>query len=357
MIDFIFNGAGTGSVAEKLLACNFNTAPLRMYRGGPNYQHTYMPGTRVVNGKVENCGIRVANANALLRKDEWIQLDEAILKAAKPRLRVFGDLRAASSYVIRGGLGKTTLEFQRMSDVTAATISMDGMRQSQNDRVEFDLSSMPLPIIHKDFQIHARQLQASRESGSGLDTSMAELSARRVAEEVEKLTLGVSSLGWTFGGGQVYGYTNFPSRNTKTLLIPTDNAWTPAKCVDEVLDMKQKSKDDYNFGPWVLYNSPNYDKYFDADYSAQYPGVTLRDRIKKIDGITDVRTADYLTGYQMILVQMAPETARAVVGMDMTTLQWESHGGMLLNYKILCVLVPQLRADINGNCGIVHGST
>jgi hypothetical protein len=46
-----------------------------------------------------------------------------------------------------------------------------------------------------------------------------------------------------------------------------------------------------------------------------------------------------------------------VIGMDVTTVQWETHGGMRLNFKVMAIMVPQLRSDFNGNAGIVHGST
>ena len=94
----------------------------------------------------------------------------------------------------------------------------------------------------------------------------------------------------------------------------------------------------------------------DGDYSEAKGDNTLRDRIKKIDGIQDVRTLDYLTGYTLLLIQMTSDVIREVVGMDFTTVQWESQGGMQVNFKVMCIMVPQLRADYNGNTGIVHGT-
>ncbi len=71
--------------------------------------------------------------------------------------------------------------------------------------------------------------------------------------------------------------------------------------------------------------------------------------------IEAVITLDYLTGYQAILVQLTPDVIREVVGMDVTTLQWELHGGMEIRFKVMAIMVPQIRSDINGNTGIVHG--
>lgn len=345
--DFLLNGVGTGSVASRLMASDFNPDVLRPWIGADG--RSYINVTQ--NGKSQAI---VTNATATLRKDEWIQLDETIIRVAKPRLRAFGDLRAfGSSYTIPNGMGKTMLEYQTMGNVSGATISMDGLRKSEADRPVFDLKGIPLPIIHKDFHFTARQLATSRNGGSPLDTTMAEEAARKVAEEAERLTLGLAP-DFEYGGGKVYGYTNFPSRNTYELTLPTEEGWTPQILLAEILAMKARARADNFFGPFVLYFSSDWDLVLDDDYDTT-SGVTTRARLKMIDGITDVRTVDYLEDYQVILVQPTSDVARAIIGMDITTLQWEEQGGMQLCFKVMAILVPQLRADYDGNCGIVHG--
>ena len=39
------------------------------------------------------------------------------------------------------------------------------------------------------------------------------------------------------------------------------------------------------------------------------------------------------------------------------SVQWESVGGMRLNFKVMAIQVPQLRADYYNNCGILHATT
>jgi uncharacterized linocin/CFP29 family protein len=283
----------------------------------------------------------------------------AVTRVALPRLRAVGDLRSKGLvYNIPNGMGKTVLETGAMSDINPASVSMDGLREGDSDRPVFSLTNLPLPIIHKDFHYSARQLMASRNGGSPLDTSSAELASRKVAEEAEKLLLGVSTEAdsYAFGGGTIYGYTDFPSRNTKTLTDPTDTAWVPKTTLLEVLNMKTKSQDDRYYGPWMLYCSTAWDEFMDADYSDDKGDNTLRDRLKKIDGIMDVRTLDYLLNYDLILVQMTSDVVREVIGMEIRTVQWESKGGMQVNFKVMGIMVPQLRADHSGQCGIVHGS-
>jgi len=349
-MDLILNGQAQGSVAATLLQNNFNPSVLRPWIGkdGRSYIARNDGGKLIASPTMVN--------NATLRKEEWKILDEAVVMAAKERLRVVADLRAAGlTYNIPNGMAKTILETETVSDITGATISMDPARKSEGDRPEYDLTGLPLPVIHKDFYFNARQIATSRNIGSGIDVTMAQLAARRVSEEAEKLVLGTTGT-FTYGGGTIYGLTNFPSRITRSLISPLESEWVPSQTVQNILAMRQDSEDAFHYGPWVLYNSPAWDQYLDDDYSSAKGDNTLRQRIEAINGIQGVRTADYLTGYQLILVQQSTDVIREVIGMDVTTLQWETDGGMRLHFKVMAILVPQLRADYNGNSGVVHGT-
>jgi hypothetical protein len=301
--------------------------------------------------------VPLMNANATLRKDEWKILDEAVVMAAKERLRIVADLRSAGlTFTIPNGMGKTVLETETMSDITGASISMDPVREIEGDRPQFELTNLPLPVIHKDFYYSARQVATSRNSGAGLDVTTAQLAARRVAEEAEKLCIGTITSP-TYGGGTVYGLINHPNVITSVdVTAPTDTGWTPAIMVAEVLAMRQASEDKYHYGPWRLNNSPSWYQYLDDDYSASKGDNTLRMRLQAIKGIQSVDTLDHLTGYKLVLVQQTSDVIRLVMGMDITTVQWETHGGMRLNFKVMAIMVPQVRADYNGNTGIVYGN-
>lgn len=349
-MDFILNGQAHGSAASVLLANGFNPLCLKPFVGDDG--RSYM-NRLTSNGSVEAV---LTNTAATLRKDEWIDMDKKIIKAAKPRLRYVADLRGAGlQYIIPNGMGKTTHEWETQSDITGADISMDGMRRAESDRPVFNLQNIPLPIIHKDFSFTARQIATARQSGSPLDTSTAELAARRVAETVEQLALGTYGT-YAFGGGTIYGLTNFPSRNTRTITAPTASGWTPKTLLNEVLAMKKQSQDDYYYGPWNVYFSTAWDPYLDDDFSAAKGDITLRQRLKMIDGLSEVKTLDYLENYDVVLSQKTSDVNRMLIGMEMMTVQWPTDGGMMMNYKVMCIIVPHLRADYNGNCGIVHGT-
>lgn len=353
-VEFIANGKGSGNLASLLLNTGFSTGPLRPFiaENGRSYCDV------VRNGGVLEA-VPIQNTTALLRKDEWRLLDEAVVRAAQPRLRAVGDIRGMGlQYSIPNGMGKTIFEYEQQSDITDASTSMDGLARGQEDRSEYQMAGLPLPIMSKPFSISARQLANSRQGGSPIDTTNASLAGRKVAELGEKFLLGKAST-YTYGGYSIYGFTNHPKRNTKTLTAGDAGGWSPAVFVTEVLDMKKKSQDDWFHGPWMLYNSPQWDAKLDNDYTAQGGNSTtktLRNRVREIDGIQDVKTLDYLTDWDLVLVQTTDDVVRMVIGMEMMTMQWESHGGLQLHYMVMGIMVPQLRYDINDNMGLVHGS-
>ena len=353
--NYVLNGQAFGDVGKRLMEANFDPNILRPYLGKDG--RTSFVNEKQPDGKIK--ATRIANATTTLRKDDWKLLDDAIVKVSKERLRAIADLRMVGlTYTIPNGMGKTVLETETMSDIDPASVSMDGLRKNANDRPVFELSNLPLPIIHKDFSFSLRQIMASRNGGSPLDTTSAELCGRRVIEEMEKLLLGVSTVAdlYSFGGGTIYGYTDYPNIITRNITAPTAAGWTGATLLADVMAMKQDSQNSLHYGPWMLYFSSDWDQYLDNDFKAQ-SDITLRERIRKVEGIMDAKTLDYLTGtFEILLVQFTSDVVRLVEGMDITTLQWATEGGLLLNFKVMAIVVPQIRADQNSNTGIVYGT-
>jgi len=350
--NYIVNGNVNGPIAERLMAANWDVGALRPWRAkdGQSYMTVNQGGT------LKN--VRISNATTTLRQYDWKIMDKAIVKAATPRLKAVADLRAQGlTYNIPNGMSKTVLETETVSDLNDAQITMDALQKGPADRPVFEVSALPLPIIHYDFHYSARQIEASRNGGSPLDTTTAELAGRKVAEMAEKLLLGKATPAtYTFGGGSITGYTNFGSVMTKTITSPATSGWVGSTIVTEVLAARQQSYNAYHYGPFMLYTGPSWDAYLDQDYSSSKGDNTVRERLAKISGIMGVKTLDYLSGYEMLLVQMTSNIVRSVEGMDITTVQWSSDGGFQINFKVMAIIVPQLRADQNSRTGIVYMS-
>jgi len=343
-----------GPIAQTLLSNSMNPNKMRPFindKGQPCV-------TQMVNGKpkavpVQNAGTPVTNA--VLRKDEWKQIDEAMMKVRRERLTGIDDLVSRGlTYNLTNPMASTVMEFERVSDSGKAQMDMDGINRGQSDRPKYEIDYLPIPIIHSDFHFNSRVLESSRTKGDPLDTTQAENSTRRVDETLEDLLF--TNTSYTFGAGTIYSYVNHPNRLTKTL----SQSWsasgkTGEEIVQDVIDLKQQMIDNYFFGPFVLYISAKDETVLDEDYVSGYP-KTIRQRILEISGIDDVKVADHLAQDNLVMVQMTSDVIRLVDGMSPTSVQWESQGGFQLNFKILTIRVPQIRQDYNGRTGIVHAS-
>jgi len=349
---YISNGTLVGDAGDMLLASNGDPNVLRPWLGEDGKTSYITTFNKMGQQDVSI----VHNVHATLRKDDWKTMDDAVVKAAQERLKLVNFLRGRGlTYSIAQGMGKTILETETQGEVNDAIISMDGLRESVNDRPEFEPSALPLPITHKDFQFSARTILVSRNGGSPLDTTSAELSARKVAESIERLALGRNAI-YTYGGGTVYGLLNFPSRMTRTITTPVGaGAGFGATFLLDVLAMRAQSVAQFHFGPWILFVAPNWDTYLDQDYKAN-GDKTCRERVASVNGLVGIETLDFMQNYDVLLVQLTSDIIRIVIGMDIITLQWDTKGGMQKNFKVMSIVVPQLRADFNSRTAIVHGS-
>jgi hypothetical protein len=112
----------------------------------------------------------------------------------------------------------------------------------------------------------------------------------------------------------------------------------------------------FHFGPFTLYLAGIWSQYMGQDYVTNYP-KTLRSRVMELAEIDDIIIADYLsnTNYDVVMLEKTTDNARLVIGMDITTVMWDTLGGLQKNFKIMSIIVPQVRSDQNGNMGLVHG--
>jgi len=343
-----------GPMASRLLAANMDIGALRPFIGDDGRNLIALQTNSSWNQKSETKNFQTNTA--LLRKDEWIKLDTAVLQAAKKRLRAINQLRSRGlTLPIPNALGTTVLQYQDVSDGTDAQMSMAGETRGRRDRLVFDTKSIPLPIIHKDFALDIRLLSASRNNGQPLDTMQAEVAAMKCAEYLENMYFnGTSS--FSYGGGVIYGMTDFTYRNLYTLPASWDDSSTSgAQIINHVVAMKQISINARHYGPWVLHIPTAYETKMDTDYDANSK-QTIRDRLLRIEGIQEVMVSDWLATDNVILEEMDIQTVRLIDGIPITVVEWTTEGGMILHYKVMMIAVPQFRADQNNRCGLVHAS-
>lgn len=308
-----------------------------------------------------NMDTRALRTNATLRYDEWKHFDTAVIEAARDRLVGWADLVGRNlRFGIGNGMASTLLVSEKVNNPGTAILSMDGLTPQRNDRQEFGLDNLPLPIAHDDFSFSARALAVSRSRGESLDVTRARVASANVADKIEDMLFnGVSS--YAFAGGTVYGYTDWPSRQTLSLnadwaTFGTSGGATAESILEDILAAKQKLINHKKYGPYMVYIPTNWETVLDQDYDAERAVLTVRERIKKVGGIADIKVADKMPSSEMIVVSMQSDVIRAVEGMPITTVEWDTDGAMKFNFKVMAIAVPQLRVDADGNSGVVHAS-
>lgn len=327
-IHFNANGqrSGSGPIAMRMLQSDFNIQELR--------------------------------TQDVLRLREWQNFDTVVIEVARQRLVAVGDLISAGlTYEVPNALGIMQVQWERFSDLGPASVSMSGLSKGENDRFEIDLQSVPMPIVHKDFQINIRALEAGRNLGTPLDTTQAALAARIVSETIEGILFNGSVVG--SASNTISGYTTFTSRVTGSL---TASWLTQAgtTTVNDVLAMIEAAYAQNMYGPYMLYIPSNVFAAFGNDYKAM-SDLTILQRIMEIPGIIGVRPTNNLTAAtsshsSAILVQFTSDVVDIIDGIQPTVVQWETEGGFLINFKVLSIMVPRMKADKSSQCGIIHYS-
>jgi len=240
-----------------------------------------------------------------------------------------------------------------VTEMTPADITMSGISESQNDRVEFALTGIPVPIIHKDFNINVRALEASRRTGQPLDTMQIERSTRMVVERIESmLWLGYTGLG---SNNTIFGYTNATNRNTGSVTASWATAATGDQYLTDLLAMIQKMVDDNMFGPWGLYVPITAFVRMGNDFKAN-SDKTILQRLLEVPGIEFIKPTKELTASNVVMVNFAKDVVDMIDGIQPTLVEWDSHGGFVKHFKVLAIMLPRVRNDAELQSGIVHYS-
>ena len=311
--------------------------------------------TNAQGRQVEQVMINTARGlqvNSLLRRDEWQELDNAVVTAARQRLNGVADLQRLGLIRQLGGIGTLVSQWNQASEVGEAAVNMTGQAAQDRGRVDYKLAGVPVPIIFKDYVIPIRQLEASRRLGNAIDTSHAFSASRVVAEALESMLFLGNTV--TLNGNQIYGYTNHPQRNTDTAAnYGGGDFGTIGNIVSTILGMVAAANAAQYYGPFGLY-------FANAQYVEMLEtytdgsGQTALQRALSLPMIEFIKPSDFLTATHGVMVQMTPDVIDLAVAQDITNLEWTSGDGMTGNFKVMQVAAPRIKSDYNNNSGIVH---
>lgn len=183
---------------------------------------------------------RVGMDTAQLTDEEILYIDSRVVETVRPVLvgrRLFPvfTLPHAGFITVRG---------YRRTDMSQARISLYGQGKNKDRSIKsaFDIT---VPVIHKEFTIGWRDLEATRSQGLPLDTQEVENAARQVAEEEDKLLLSGEYTGWKAMG--IEGLATATNRNTEA----SAGAW-PANAITDLSDAIDELETDGHYGPYAL---------------------------------------------------------------------------------------------------------
>lgn len=299
------------------------------------------------------------NINATLRKDEWRRIDATVLESYRERLSVVEALRAAGLTFPVGGLCVIISEYETVSEITDAEVTMDGESQTDKDRVEFGLAGVPIPIIQKRFGIGERVLLASRTRGAGLDVTTGQEAARAVARTAERIVLFGSSVGQQTVEGTTYtisGLTNFAQRALASMQDWGDAGTTPEEILADIMNfVRILETQERRFGPFLLIVPGAYAWRFRQDFKA-LGERTLMERVMAEPAIRGVVVSDVLTVGNVLMVQPTSDVLDLAEAAGLTTIQWASPSGWTNEFQVYEAFAPRLKTDHDGRCGILHAT-
>jgi uncharacterized linocin/CFP29 family protein len=301
----------------------------------------------------------VANDGAALPYQAWLDIETAIYPAARLRMVGIGHLQGRGLIYPVPSLGHTVTLWNVSSDMTPADINMSGITPGEEDRVRYDTRQVPIPIVHKDFRINYRNMEAMRAFGARIDVTDAEIAAQRVAERSEEMLFSGTPI--KVEGGEIFGYRNFPARTQIDLTTDWLSA-DPEQIRDDVQAMLAAARAKRYYGPFMLYIPAEYegvlDEYFligDPENGPVAPTQTVRAAIMSLAGIEGIAVSDWLgASNEVLLVQLTRDVVDLAVAQDITTISWQTMGGMVNHYKVMAAWAPRVKSDYDGRCGIVH---
>ena len=296
--------------------------------------------------------------------DSYKALDKAIMGCNQEYETAFDDVL---SYGLTVGISKfdKTFTSRKIGETEDAVVDMDGIANRKVDTPTFDVDTLPNFVIHKDFEIGWRDKgsfgslpYASGDTGIEWDKSMLEEGVRRIKNKHEDMIFDGHAV--PYAGSYIYGYCNFGERNTVSLTYEWGvTGTTAAQVFIDILAMREACFTD-NFVPYnrgILYIHPDCEFQFSRDYSDSY-GKTLLERVLAISGIDAVKVSSKVpAAKQCVLVRMESNSVRIVQGTKgIVPIMWQTEGGQMDRMSLISIQNPQMRADVDGQTSITHGT-
>lgn len=331
--------------------------------GGWSIDAMRRPGFRMMEA-VEN-EFRSFRTLAPLQDKAQVVIDRAVVEVGLERLTLAADIMAAGlTYTLGDPLSVTQLEWYSTNKVGSAQRTMSPSARGENKLPIVTPNRLPIYLTTDKFELDIRTLKMSQRVGTPLDTSLVKQSTRAVNEAIEDAAINgattLDGVALAVGGYSAPGILNAPNAETQALTAAAwDSSVVGTTVLAEVQAMKGKLTANKKYGPYRLYVSTAISEALDGDYDTTNPsaGLTVRQRLLKLEGLEAIRTADLLPSTKAVLVQMTSDVIDMVIGQKPTAIPWTSLDGFTIHNLVMAIMIPRVRSDYNGDSGICIGTT
>lgn len=297
------------------------------------------------------------HVHSTLRKDEWESLDRIVVDAGKEPLKGVMALRATPALLRTESIAISLAQYNRMSLMPPANISMNPLADGTRGRVDFGIAGVPVPFVFVDFQLDIRTLTASRQLGSGLDLTQGAEASYQVALTWETMlfngTPAIAVADRVGALNTIYGYKTHPDRNTGLAVGDWGDATSGMlNTINTVEAMKQALRDDRFDGPYWLYvNSVNWS---DIGRVNAYTDRRVIQILRDDPDLSKVEYSPRLDAGEIVLIAPTPRTVQWVEEAMIRPVEWDEKGGLGTNYRVIGAGAPLIKSTSNGECGIAH---
>ena len=275
---------------------------------------------------------KVGMDTAQLTDEERIYIDSRIVETVQPKLvgrKLFPVFALPHA-------GFVTVRGYKQTGMSQARISLHGQGKNK-DRTEKTPFDITVPVLHKEFTLWWRDLEATRSSGLPLDTQDAENAARQVAEEEDLLLLTGEYTGWKALG--IEGLSTATGRNTSA----SAGAW-PTNALTDLSAAIGELETDGHVGPYaaVLRSSwaaklralvtSTATKWIEVIQDLFKSGIYVSDNLYTSAGLTTIG----------LVVEPSQDNFEMVIGRDLSLFTKQDED-MNLQSKVHEVVAPRIK--------------
>jgi uncharacterized linocin/CFP29 family protein len=108
---------------------------------------------------------------------------------------------------------------------------------------------------------------------------------------------------------------------------------------------------DNMYGPYaLLVTYATWNRLLD-DFKAE-SDKTILQRLRELPDIVSIVASKEVEAETAYFVQLTSDVIDEVIGLEPTTVQWETQGGMQVHFKVMGIMIPRIRSTVTTQSGV-----